>query len=365
MQRALLIALGCSLVVAGSLGARTVVVAVGIDHYGVQAWGTLPSCVNDAVGFLTHLRDYDGTKWPERYIAVDGDATKANIRLNIQHFAGQLVDGDVFVYFQSSHGGQAGGTNTFLCCYDAAYTDDELAADLVSFAAGVTVIVIVDACNSGGLIIDEFSSALTVSSSALAAPSPWTFGADVLANIADLRQASGAILKTTGGASVAFMTACAYDQWCFAGNPYSLFTKYLLEAFLEGDADSNTSLSFYELYAYAAPRAKADAVLAGYETGYQDAQSYNDTLLQGTAVVEVVPLVPPPGGNTGVGGALPLVADEPDVAPAAGGGGGCAVDAASRVNPLVLVPWLFVLAVAAGRRAHRRRMPGLVSSSRA
>ena len=140
---------------------------VGINEY--EDLNSLVGCVNDANYFYSNLVARGGWQTSHMTKLTDAGATKNAIRSAISNFAAQAVSGDVFVYQQSSHGGQfydtggdpltgETGKATFLCVYDedyydntTAYNDYEMAVDLASFRSGVKVVVIVDACHSAGL----------------------------------------------------------------------------------------------------------------------------------------------------------------------------------------------------------------------
>jgi hypothetical protein len=244
---------------------------VGIDHYSPY-YGPpdLGSCINDANGFRDCLTA-DAARWQAGNIATltDGGATKWAIRNRMSQMAAMAVAGDVVVYLHSSHGGSHGGTATFICSYDANYEDYELAADLSAFATGVKVIVIVDACYASGLY----------QLAAGAAPK-WNFVDDVTRELDAVRQARG-IAK---GADIGWLAACNYYELSWAGDPYSLFAGYVIDAFTPGDANHDGNLTFMELYNYAAPLTLA-------ENPSQHAQRLNDALLSGTVAAAAFSLV--------------------------------------------------------------------------
>ncbi len=142
---------------------------VGINEY--KYISGLSGCVNDAKFMAANLEERGGWEPADMTVLLDSAATKAAIRGAISNVAAQAVAGDTFVYQHSSHGGQFNATEddvdpltgedgkaTFLCVYDedyydntTAYNDYEIADDLAAFPTGVKVVVIVDACHSGGL----------------------------------------------------------------------------------------------------------------------------------------------------------------------------------------------------------------------
>ena len=232
---------------------------VGIDEYYNSANG-LSSCVNDAVGFRNSLLS-DTNRWNinNTLVITDEDATEANIKDAIAEFVSTLGRDDIFVYFHSGHGGQSGSTtDTYLVPHDeTGFWDYELANALSAFADGVKVIVIVDACHSGGLIETipvgsskpEETTVLKTTTS-----DGWNFGANVL-NYMNVIKQSKPKIDVADPVEAAFITAAAYDEYSYAGDPYSLFARYLIDGFVNGDGAGSGSvdgsLTFMELFDYA------------------------------------------------------------------------------------------------------------------
>ncbi len=193
---------------------------VGIDSYS-NPGSNYSGSVNDAVGFRNTLLS-DASLWDldSTQMLIDEEATEAAIKAKLAYFAGIVQPGDLFVFYQSSHGGQAGSTaDTYLYCYDGElFWDSELASSLSGFAAGVDIIVVIDAVSSGGLFI-------------------------------------GNVGAPTG--DLAFMTSSDYDEDTYRGAPYSVYTGYLLNGFVSGDGADGTSadgdVTFWELFSYAYP----------------------------------------------------------------------------------------------------------------
>lgn len=261
--------LGLLLLLAPCARAAHYALMVGIDHYDpAYGVGDLPSCINDANGMHSGLLS-DPNRWSNSRITtlIDGAATESAIRSALGQLATTAVAGDVVVYFHSSHGGTHGGTDTYLCSYNASYEDYEIAADLAAFADGVTVIVVVDACFSAGLF--KVLGGETARS--------WNLAASVMGKIDVLKAGVGR------GVDFGWLTACNYDQLSWASQTYSLFAGYVIEAFAEGDADQDGDVSFLELFNYAAPLATA-------LNPSQTAQKLNDSVLSGTVAVGAAPL---------------------------------------------------------------------------
>ena len=133
-------------------------VCVGINQYSTayirqDQW--LSGCVPDARHICTNITERGEWKPENVTLLLNSGAKKTSIRSAITRVAAKAVPGDVFLYYHSSHGGNTSSANdsldVFLCTYNANYTDAELAADLAKFQSGVKVVVMVDACNSGGL----------------------------------------------------------------------------------------------------------------------------------------------------------------------------------------------------------------------
>ncbi|MDP8235427.1 MAG: caspase family protein [Candidatus Erginobacter occultus] len=279
------------LVVSPAAAATRRALLVGIDHYDpYYGPGDLGSCINDANGTRQHIMIGDSlNRWPSANLQVltDSNATQSNIRSRLQTLASTSSSGDLVVYFHSSHGGQYSGTSTYLCSYNADYTDTELGQDLALFSSQVNVIVIIDACHSGGMFKEE----------------GWPFAERAMeafreAKAADYR-ARGIPAPEKFGNNIAFMTACDYYQTCWAGNPYSLFAGHLINGALGQAADTNGNgdYEFYELFTHAKARATA-------QNPNQTAQYLNYSLLSGTAARNA------PGGQTSSTAPLQLYAGD-------------------------------------------------------
>jgi hypothetical protein len=249
----------------GAWAARYALV-VGINHYDpAYGAGDLSACINDANGVrnTAMLADPNG-RWQAGNIAMvtDAQATKSAIRSWLQTAAAATQPGDLVVYFQSSHGGRSTGMDTYLCTYNASYTDTELGADLALFNPAVNVIVIVDACHSGGLFKDDEG---------------WPFAEQTMAAYMAIKtreyQARGEPVPRALGANIAFMTACEYDEYSYEGGNYGVYTGCLLDACGKASADlnGNGQYEFWELHYYAAVNA--------LQQRPQHAQYYNYELL--------------------------------------------------------------------------------------
>ena len=213
---------------------------VGIDSYAF--WPSLPTCINDAIGINGALVE-DTARWKAAQMSMltDSAATRTGIRSGLYTLSLLAKPGDLVVYYQSSHGGthDINQTNTFLATYDGVYEDYELAQDLEAFQAGVNVVIIIDACNSGGLFKGT--------------PGDWKFAENVMA----IYNQRAAMFKAPV-ANIGWITSSDYNEVSLIHSPaiYSEFTHYVMEAF-RGPGDllpTDGDLSFWELYSYAQPR---------------------------------------------------------------------------------------------------------------
>ena len=204
-------------------------VCVGINKY--KEISSLSGCVNDSQYMANSLIERGGWNSADVTLLNDSKATKAAIRSAIADVAAQAAAGDTFVYQHSSHGGQFNDTTgdiitgeegkaTFLCVYDeeyddnkTAYNDYEIAADLAAFPAGVKVVVIVDACHSGGLFKSKEEARAAAASFDLAGRVTAIMDADRAQ-----RKARGEnVDKTLASSEIGWATACEYYETSYDG----------------------------------------------------------------------------------------------------------------------------------------------------
>ena len=204
-------------------------VCVGINEYAEI--NGLEGCVNDSIYIESSLVERGG--WPTENIVRlnDAKATKAAIRGAIADVAAKAQAGDTFVYQHSSHGGQFNDTTgdiitdetgkaTFLCVYDedyddntTAYNDYEIAEDLAAFNAGVKVVVIVDACHSGGLFKSKEAARAAAASFDIAGRVTAIMDADRAQ-----RKARGEnVAKTLSSSEIGWATAAEYYETSLDG----------------------------------------------------------------------------------------------------------------------------------------------------
>jgi hypothetical protein len=112
-------------------------------------WG----CENDVDNIEDILRPL-GYKFD---ILKTKKATAENILSALQSAAAQLVDGDIFVFYFSGHGGQQpdqngdelDGKDETLVAYNRQISDDELDEIWLMMKPGVRIVMLSDSCNSG------------------------------------------------------------------------------------------------------------------------------------------------------------------------------------------------------------------------
>ena len=245
---------------------------IGINEYTNEGCGTLHGCDRDA-GMMYYAWTSGGYCDQEENVKLflDAEASKGAVRERLHAIAATATAGDVVLYFQSSHGDSVedgSGQPTkgaFLCMADDNYSDAEFADDLMRFAAGVKIVVVIDACYSGGMFKGPVSAS--------GVPGKFDF-ADRVRSIMAARRAGvkGAESKTSA-TDVAWITAADWNQtseWDYRG---SVFTMSFVDGWKTGlaDADDDGEISFAELVAYSRTR------LADEE---QTLQTANDSLLE-------------------------------------------------------------------------------------
>jgi len=318
---------------------RHFALCVGINQYALQGAPTLHGCVNDARDVADTL--LNDSRWTSNnvYLATDWDATKAAIRGALYSLGSQAGPGDVVLYFQSSHGSQESGLDTSLVMNDAFYSDAELGADLAqAFNADTTVILIIDACHSGGL----FRSTATREQRAATHAK---FVQNVMAAMEITRATRGMRRDRSAGSNVAFITAADFDQFSqeqeMNGEVNGLFAASFVQAFSQQSTDVSGDglLSFWELGSWAGEK-------AGQLNPEQTAQMFNESLLHATIASRIQ--VGPEQTDGGVAGTT-----DPSFDPALASSGVCG--ALGFNGPLMAGLSLVGAAFARSRGRNRRR----------
>lgn len=234
-------------------------VFVGLNEYNTSYVGSgnwLSGCVPDANHVYTNTIKRGG--WTNSTVTrlLNSAGTKTAIRQAISNYAATATSGDTFLYYHSSHGGQNSGTSVYLCSYNADYQDTEVAADLAKFATGVKVVVMVDACHSGGL----FKSTKDGTRARALKGQTWNFAGNVTRIMDENRAAALAAGKKGATARVSsseigWITAADYNQYSWDGDTGGLFTDKVIEGWTNAvasscDLNGDGYANFYELYDY-------------------------------------------------------------------------------------------------------------------
>ena len=241
---------------------------VGVNYYS-NGVNSLFGCDRDAVNMLDAYTASGFCAATNATAFIDYAATKAVVREKFAELAGKARAGDTVLYYQSSHGGDYDDDKgSCLCMTDDDWLDTEFAEDLEKFVSGVRVVVIIDACYSGGMF-----KAAGVSSRAVSRKRGFDFAVRVQRHLKSRLEArKGADAK--GGASVGWITACDWDELSTASAFGSIFTNAIIDGWRDGsaDVDSDGYVSFSELATYAVDNVDYDE----YE---QTTQVDNESLL--------------------------------------------------------------------------------------
>ncbi len=224
--------------------------SVDPQHY--QGWsGQLVACEADAQDMATLLN----ARGFRVKTLLTKQATRSAVAQAIASVAQEAKAGDIFVYTNSSHGGQLpdqngdedDGLDETVCMYDGQVVDDELYALLGKFAAGVRVFVLSDSCHSGTVVKLAPSGDLVVGEpppgrTARAMPGPValrTYRANKAMYDEVLR--APALLKAREAikASVLLISGCMDNQTSADGAFNGLFTGTLLRVWNEGKFKGN------------------------------------------------------------------------------------------------------------------------------
>ena len=254
---------------------------------------TLSGCVKDAENISSALCYHGDWDIENINVLTDSLATKAAIRAAITNVAAIARPGDTFVFTQSSHGGSqqdsdgAYTKDVALIAYDDCYWDYELAEDLAKFPSGVKVVVMVDACHSGGLFQKDGEPKRALLG-ASAAPAGFNLAANVSAQIDRIRGSEKRLLGSSASSEgkissdeIGWITAANYNQisWDSETEIGGEFTLAVLEGWMNGYCDdaeygnADNYADFYELWNYAKDKAK------GRPGSATDAQCFNSNVL--------------------------------------------------------------------------------------
>ena len=260
-------------------------VFVGVNKY--IKWASLYGCVHDATNMQARCVGKGYWKAENATVYLDSAATKAVVRAKLSVLSSTSVAGDTVLYYHSSHGGNNGldedgvmTRDTCLCLYDDEYQDEEMAEDLMKFAAGVKVVVILDTCHSAGM----FKGTKTVGRGGLDA-SCAASGIAFAQRVRELMAEKNRSRLRKGAKSgisaddIGWIAAANYNQYSFDGYDGGVFTGAILDGWKTGaaDYDGDKHLNFHELWRYAKERAVGYVSLG---TDYvTDAQCLNENVL--------------------------------------------------------------------------------------
>jgi hypothetical protein len=188
-------------------------------------------------------------------LLLNSDATTVNFIAGLNAISAQATPNDVLVIFYSGHGSQWGdmppldevdGLDEALCFLDYDMTDDWLAALLNNVPVG-QLLVLVDACYSGGLIRGQSEKKVAPQSIGVG------LGEDLVRELSASTKDLGNLSR-----SVVVISASADDEYSIEWTDFrhGVFTYYLLEA-MTGLADvygnNDGLISAEECYLYLAP----------------------------------------------------------------------------------------------------------------
>lgn len=255
--------------IAAAAGGVYYALSVGVNNYQNGRQGKLTGCVPDAKNVLSACTNSVKGLWrPQNCRSLcDSEATISGVRAQLQAFAGVAGSGDTVLYYQSSHGG-----DDCLCLYDKEYYANQFAEDLMRFAAGVRVVVVLDACHSGSMFKGAGEEQET---------GPWKFAASVRTHMAEMQAVQTKDAKAAaGGPSVGWITACDDDQTSLDVGTGGWFTNPFVQAWKADGTDANGDgyNDFKEMFNIAAPKA-VDSERAP--------QTFNESLLASVAAWEI------------------------------------------------------------------------------
>ena len=264
--------------------------AVGVNKYSRWPDGNndLGGCVADAEDVLSACTNQIKGPWSPQncYSFYDYDATLSDVREQFHYLANVAQSGDTVLYYQSSHGGNDSDDEykAHLCMTDKNYSDTDFGNDILRFKTGVRVIVVIDACHSGGMFKGDGSSM------------PWNFAANVEARMAEIKEEMRTKgVKASNDPSIGWITACDYNQLAAEVGGRGWFTEPFVRAWKDAATDANGDgyNDFVEMFTIAAPQAT---------NNIREPQKLNDEVLASVAAWEVT--YHPPASNvwTGLGG---------------------------------------------------------------
>lgn len=208
-------------------------VVIGVSQYADSRIPSLRYAAADANSFYDWLISPQGGQYPLDHVArlIDKDATAASIKKTLFDWLTQAIEEDVVTIYFAGHGSPASPDkpeNLFFLSYDcdfnaiasSAFPMWDMETALKRFIRARKVIVIADACHSGGV-----GSAFTVGTRAIAIAPQVTSRLGTLTSVSD----GVAVLCASDDKQL----SAESQDW---GGGHGVFTYFLLEG-LKGKAD--------------------------------------------------------------------------------------------------------------------------------
>ena len=218
-----------------NLGPQRWAVIVGVSEYGNRGIPALKYADRDAEALAAFLQTPEGGGFDADHmrVLVNKDATLSNLREAMIDFLQQAIDKDLVVIYFAGHGAPdpTRPQNLYLLTYDAdpsrlgttAFPMWDIQTVVSRQIAAKKVVVLSDACHSGGISADVATRGLDVTQS-----NP-------------INQYLAELARTKDGMVVFTASAAGEVSQEFPELGHGVFTYYLLEG-LKGAADANNDL---------------------------------------------------------------------------------------------------------------------------
>ena len=225
-------------------GGKRFAVCVGISNYLDDNISNLGICHVDAEKILQLLTECCGVEKDNMIYLANEKATLENIRKIVKDELPRLTKpGDTVFLFWSGHGGQTDdGTKEFLVPHDGSGKDipgtmlmDEAFGRWIQDLDGRKVLILVDACNSGGLANNAKSLSKSLDNDADWKPLRFAFTR--LAMMKDIGQKDAALIASSTSSEVSFVRK---------EKDLSVLTYFVLQAF-EDSKRTNKPLTHVQL----------------------------------------------------------------------------------------------------------------------
>lgn len=218
-----------------STGPQRWAVIVGVSEYGNRGIPALKYADRDAEALAAFLQTPEGGGFDSDHmrVLVNKDATLSNLREAMIDFLQQAIDKDLVVIYFAGHGAPdpTRPQNLYLLTYDTdpsrlgttAFPMWDIQTVVSRQIAAKKVVVLSDACHSGGISVDVATRGLDVTSS-----NP-------------INQYLAELARAKDGMVVFTASAAGEVSQEFPELGHGVFTYYLLEG-LKGAADTNNDL---------------------------------------------------------------------------------------------------------------------------